>query len=60
MIVFFKKMGNSVYDSASAHEITDNLTGHDIENIQVTFNKQNLHSLHITHTNKQQRQLCAT
>ena len=28
-------MGNSVYDSASVHEITDNLTSHDIENIQV-------------------------
>ena len=39
MIVFLKKMGNSVYDSASVHEITDNLTGYDIENIQVSFNK---------------------
>ena len=39
MIVFFKKMGNSVYDRASVHEITDNLTCHDIENIQVSCNK---------------------
>ena len=38
MIGFFKKMGYSVYDSASVHEIADNLTGHDIENIQVSFN----------------------
>ena len=38
MVVFFKKMGYSVYDSVSVHEITNNLTGHDIENIQVSFN----------------------
>ena len=46
MIVFFKKMGNSVYDSVSIHEITDNLTGHDIENIneiKFTFPTYNSH-----------------